>query len=232
MIKAIVINTIKYGENDLIAHCLLLEGGRTPFLLKDLFKRKKAIQPAYFQPLMQLNLVPSSTGNQRLKFLKSVSIAYHYQHLYTDPIKQSLLFFLSEFLQKTIPFEQETDQRLFEYISKSLQWLDIHEEVSNFHLIFMIKMTRYLGFYPDINNIDAPYFDLFSGKFKQQQTGHHCLNIPQTTSLKMLLQSDFETKQHFSDKEDLLNCLNHYLRLHLENYHPPKSTTILKSILR
>lgn len=233
MTQALVIGTTKYGEADLIAHCFLLDGGRQSFLLKGLFKKaKSSMRPAHFQPLMQLELTPSPKRGDGLGFIKSVNVDYVYQTLYINPIKQSLLFFLSEFLQKVIPHTQESDVDLFQYLVASLQWLDLHENVGHFHLFFMMKITRYLGFYPDVSSMECPYFDLYLGQFKAACVGDYVLNESDSNAFKHLLKGNFESSHRFDNKRLLLEQINTYLKLHLHAYQPPKSTAILNTILR
>jgi DNA repair protein RecO (recombination protein O) len=38
-------------------------------------------------------------------------------------------------------------------------WLDAHDEIANFHLILLLEVSKYLGFYPDIL-IDMPFFEM------------------------------------------------------------------------
>jgi DNA repair protein RecO (recombination protein O) len=41
-------------------------------------------------------------------------------------------------------------------------WLDAHDEIANFHLILLLEVSKYLGFYPDIL-IDMPFFEMTEG---------------------------------------------------------------------
>ena len=43
-------------------------------------------------------------------------------------------------------------------------WLDEHEDMANFHLIFLLEASKYLGFYPDISDIDLPFLDKYLKK--------------------------------------------------------------------
>ena len=50
--------------------------------------------------------------------------------------------------------EEEKNEDLFTFLVTALIWLDTHEETSNFHLILLLEITKFLGFYPDISEID------------------------------------------------------------------------------
>ena len=57
--------------------------------------------------------------------------------------------FLSEMLNHTIQ-EEEKNEALFTFLETALTWLDNHDEMANFHLILLLEITKFLGFYPII----------------------------------------------------------------------------------
>lgn len=237
MSKALVISTTKYGENDLIANCLLEELGLQTFMLKGILKSKRgALRPAHFQLLMQLNveIAPQKKSAKTINYLKNVQVAYAYKTLYSNPVKQSILFFLSELLKKIIQTEKEPNKNFFDYITTALKWLDLNEKTAHFHLVFMIKLTRFLGFFPNTKNIKNDYFDMSAGDFSAQNTGgeyHLCKT--QTSDLKKLINCDFESDLNFlSHKSELTEMLCNYFKLHLQGFQTPKSIGVLKMLLR
>ena len=64
--------------------------------------------------------------------------------------------------------EEEENITLYNYLEVAFIWLDTHKSISNFHLIFLLNLTKYLGFYPELNNPDYNYFDLSEGNFTNQ----------------------------------------------------------------
>ena len=38
---------------------------------------------------------------------------------------------------------------MFSYLETAFKWLDLHDKIANFHLLFLLNLTRFLGFYPD-----------------------------------------------------------------------------------
>jgi DNA repair protein RecO (recombination protein O) len=53
----------------------------------------------------------------------------------------------------------------FSFLEIALFWLDAHDEIANFHLILLLEVSKYLGFYPDISDIDMPFFEMTEGVF-------------------------------------------------------------------
>ena len=87
---------------------------------------------------------------------------------------------------------EEKNQNLFSFLETALLWLDTHDEVTNFHLILMTEVTKYLGFYPDDSEIDFPFFDIKEGYFTPFQNTH-TLSDHETHLLKRLLQLKFDS---------------------------------------
>ena len=146
--KAIVLSTIKYGDADLIVKCYTQEGLKS-YMLKRILKAKKGkLKAAYFQPLTQLELVAKHNVKGNLNFIKEAKVSYPYSSITFDISKQAIALFLSEILNKSI-HEEEVNAPLFEYIETALIWLDTHNNVANFHLLFLVNLTKHLGFYPE-----------------------------------------------------------------------------------
>jgi len=231
--KAIVINTIKYGDTSLIATCYTEKRGLKTYMLKGVLKAKKAkVKPAYFQPLTQLNLTANHNTKGTLNSIREVEVINFYNAIYSDIKKQSITLFLSEILYYSIK-EEEQNTSLFNYLEASLLWLDAHEGVSNFHLLFLLNLTKHLGFYPEIKNIDFSYFDLLEGKF----TNTYKLNTisgEKITQFKKLLGINFDVIEqvNFSgtNRQDVLSILIKYFEFHIEGFKKPKSLNVLKSV--
>ena len=162
--KAIVISSVKYAESDLIVKCYTEEGIKS-YLLKRIFKAKKGkLKVAYFQPLTQLELVASHNQKSSLNYIKEAKVLYPYTTVHNNIIKQTIVIFLSEILNKALR-EEEANIQLFEFLEISLKWLDAHDQISNFHLLFMLNLTKHLGFYPDKENSQFNYFNIEQGVF-------------------------------------------------------------------
>ena len=82
----------------------------------------------------------------------------------TNIVKSTILIFLSEVLHHSIR-EEEKNELLFDFLESALIWLDNHDEIANFHLILLLEVTKFLGFYPDDSTIDFSFFDIVDGNF-------------------------------------------------------------------
>ncbi|UMB59424.1 DNA repair protein RecO [Lutibacter sp. A80] len=231
--KAIVINSIKYGDTSLITTCYTEKSGLKTYMLKGVLKAKKAkVKAAYFQPLMQLNLTANHNTKGALNSIREVEVINFYNSIYTDIKKQTITLFLSEILYYAIK-EEEENTSLFKYLEASLLWLDAHDAISNFHLLFLLNLTKHLGFYPEVKNLDLPYFNLLEGSFTSV-TSKSSLSGEKITQFKRLLGINFDVihKVNFSasNRQDVLSILIQYFELHISGFKKPKSLSVLKSI--
>lgn len=231
--KAIVLSSIKYSDSDLIVKCYTQEGLKS-YMLKRILKAKKGkLKVAYFQPLTQLEMVVNHNIKGNLNFIKEVKITFPYRTIPFNVLKQTIVLFLSEILSKSIQ-EEEMNLSLFQYLETSLIWLDTHDQISNFHLLFLLNLTKYLGFYPEKGTKDYPYFSLEEGRFFHFKSKNYPVSTENLTFLNQLLGINFEGlhKLEFNavTRQSFLDMLIQYFELHLPGFNKPKSLAILKSV--
>jgi len=232
--EAIVIHSLKYSDSDLIVSLLTKSNGIKTYLLKNILKSKKRkMSPSFFQPLTLLEIEANHKGKNTLERIREASILIPYKTLHTDIIKNSLIFFLSEILKNSI-HEEEANHDLFAYLKTALLWLDSHDTISNFHITFLIKLTRYLGCYPDISDISGNYFNMQEGCFQSSSSNVYCIEGEHVTILKKFLDTPFDKNMNIkisrSIRNRILSILLAYFELHLHGFKKPKSLTVLNEI--
>lgn len=232
--EAIVIHSLRYGEHDLIVSLFTKTSGLRSYLLKGILKsRKGKLRSSFFQPLTLLEIDASHKNKGALERIREAKILIPYQTLHTDLIKSSVVFFLSEVLKNAI-HEQETNEDLFQYLKTTLLWLDSHDAISNFHISFLIKLTQYLGFYPDVSEISTPFFNMQDGCFQSDSSNVYCVEGEQIEKFKTFLGTTFEESMNIklfrSIRNDILSMLLVYFELHLHGFRKPKSISVLNEI--
>jgi len=144
-----------------------------------------------------------------------------------------MVIFLSEVLGKSI-YEEEENSLLFEYIEAALIWLDTNDDVANFHLLFLLNLTKHLGFYPEKEHTNTIFFDLEEGRFTSSIPRNNIVTGENLTHLKALLGINFEglNTLRFNGliRQSILDILIQYFELHLPGFHRPKSLAILKTV--
>ncbi|MFK7782617.1 DNA repair protein RecO [Psychroserpens sp.] len=232
--KAIVISKLRYRDNDLIVTCFTEQKGLVSYLVRGALKSTKGKSKAvYFQLLSQLQIEESFKPNQTLHYIKEIKIDYMYKSIHTNVFKSSIAMFLAEILA-TILKEEEQNLQLYEYLQITFKWLDYQEEFSNFHLLFLLNLTQYLGFYPENINTEKPYFNLSNGLFESQKTNLYSVSGENLTLLKRLLGIKFDELQNIKisskQRQSFLTMLLLYFELHLGSFKKPKSLQVFNQV--
>ncbi|MDC6362313.1 MULTISPECIES: DNA repair protein RecO [Flavobacteriaceae] len=234
--KAIVLSSLKYGDTSLIVRAFTESDGLKSYLLKGVLSSKKGkLKPAYFQPLMPLEIVANHRNKGTLESIKEVKVAMPYKTLHTDILKNSVVLFLAEMLGNSIQ-EQEKDQALFNYLEYSLHWLDEHPLSPNFHILFLINLTKYLGFYPDTSYGNEPYFDLLEGSFCITPSVNPLIQNEILIDFKKFLGTNFDALQGIQltkfNRRELLKNMVLYFRLHVHGFREPRSLAVLNAVFQ
>ena len=230
--KALVISALKYQEKSLIVKCLTRTDGLKSYFVPNAFSARKSQQKiGYFQPLTLLEIEATHKNQGKLEYFKEIRISQPFVHLHNDIVKSSMALFLSEVLHHCIQ-EEEKNEAFFDYLEAALLWLDSHEEVVNFHLILLLGMTRFLGFYPDVSQDDASYFELTEGVFTNYH-GVSCLSEHETMLFKKLIELKFNSEGKCfvaAERKVLLKILLDYYAFHLDGFRRPKSLEVLGEV--
>ena len=232
--KAIVFSALKYSEADLIVTCYTESSGIKNYLLRGVLKSKKGkLKASYFQPLTQLEIVAYHKNKGTLESIREAKVLEPYQSLHTNVIKTGLVLFLSEMLKNAIK-EEEPNPDLFEYLIAAFQWLDSHDAIANFHILFLLKLSAHLGFYPDATVTEGQYFNLTDGCFQQINTSIYCEKGSKIEVFKLFFGINFDAisqiKLNKKERQEVLNLLLVYYQLHLQGYKKPKSLLILNQL--
>lgn len=230
--KAIVLQTLKYNEKSLIVKCFTqTDGMKTYFVPSAYASKKKQQKIAYFQPLNILEIEANHKNKGTLEHFKEIKLALPFYTISSDVIKSTIILFLSEVLAAAIR-EEEQNEALFEFIEVAMEWLDTHESVANFHLVFLVEITKYLGVFPDNSEDHFDFFDVKQGQFVSQQSLE---SLPAYESLlfKNLLKLRFDSPKNifnYQDRQALLKVLLDYYAYHLDGFRRPKSLDVLKEV--
>ena len=234
--RGIIFNAFKYSDNSLIAKIYTEEFGLQSYLINSVHGKKASTKVAVLQPLTLVDCVVYRKEKKQLQRVKEIKCSHPYITIPSEISKSSILIFLNEILYKSI-CEEEKDEELFEFIHTSLQVLDLKiKNCSNFHLLFLVQLTKHLGFLPAGKfSDDTPYFDLQSGNFKALEPKHPFhMSRAQSEKFSELLDLSHEKLSSFQvsnkERKSLLEKTITYYELHLANLHEIKSHKVLEEI--
>lgn len=232
--KAIVLSSIKYGDTSLIVKAFTEARGLQTYMVRGILKKRKGgFKAGHFLPLTQLELSATPSKGGKLGYVRTASIACPYTSVHSDVRKSSVALFLSEMLTQCIR-EESPNPDLFHYLESAFQWLDQQEHSANFHLRFLMGLTRFLGFYPDTTDRTAPYFDLQEGAFVREPQLNPVISGELLDDFNNILGTKFEAlervKMTQKRRRELIRTLVLYFQIHLHGFKEPRSLGVLDEV--
>ncbi len=234
--KGIVLHHINYSETSVIVKVYTENFGLKSYLIKNLKGAKSKSKKNFIQPLSIIEVVSYPNQKGEINLLKEISLGYPTKSIYFDIKKTAVVFFMDELLYKSIR-EYEPNQQLYDFIHHSIIHLDnISENISIFNLYFAIHLTKYLGFFPELNYSDKnPIFDLTEGIYKSA-IPDHSLNIePELAYLFYQLSSSNidnykDISINYKNRNLLLNKICGYYSIHISGFKNIKTIDIFEKI--
>jgi DNA repair protein RecO (recombination protein O) len=233
--RGIVIQTLRYNDNKLIVKVLCERFGLKSGIVYA-GKSKKNGPTHLFHPLAIIEFESDFQEVNKFIPIKSARLSTPLHHIATDPSKTAMILFMNEVLAKTIADDYVNDI-LFGFLRNSVQLLDDAIDVRNFHVWWLLEITRHYGFYPQQPEppSEALYFDMLNGSFVRQIPKHpHYLETTVSGKLVPLLDLEWPQVQslemHSSIRSALLHGLVTFLKLHLENLREIKSLDVLHAV--
>ena len=232
--EAIVLHALKYGEKQMIVDMFTREHGRLSFIVPLPRSERAKIKKQYLQPLTLLQVEADVRPLAQLQKLREATLLVPLPALLAEPKKLSVALFVAEFLYHALKGEQQNTP-LFDYVRQSMEWLDgCQGTVANFHLVFLMRLSRFLGFYPNLED-EGDYFDLRGAVFTDQPPLHRDFLLPQeSTHIRLLMRMDYPTMHLFRltrfERNRILEILLLYYRLHLPAFPELRSVAVLKEL--
>ncbi len=234
--RGIVFRTIKYSDNSSITILFTEQFGLRTYMIKGLGGKKSSLKKGAIQNLNLLNLVVYEKEKNNLQTIREIENVIPYQKIPFDIRKTSVLMFLNELLYHSVK-EEAANHDLFNFIFNGLLMFDEMETgTENFHLQFAVGLTRYLGIYPRNNySENNRFFDLQEGVFVHDEPFHtNFLNKELSQKLSQM-QIGVEYNQHLfmnaAARNELLERLLLYYKLHIPSFGEIKSHRVLKDVL-
>jgi DNA repair protein RecO (recombination protein O) len=230
----IILNYTRYSDSSIIVNALSEKYGRIAFIVYGIGGKHRAKLSA-FQPLYMLDIQVYHKASKGLHKLKEYKINPPLYNLSANIRKSTLALFIAELLSKTIK-EEFADKSLFDFIKTSLLFLnELEENLAIYHLVFLLKLSRYLGFAPENDNSNAAFYDYKEG-IAINAIPHHKFYMNQTDfqTCIILLEANFSNLQAVkidtAHRDRILNALLSLYEIHILNFNSLNSYPILKEV--
>lgn len=215
--RGIVFRFTKFQETSIIVTIFTEQFGLQSYIVNGVRSKSSKNKIALYQPLTLLNLVVYHREHTNIERIKEVSCLYPYRSLTSDIKKSTLAMFINELLNRAVKEEAHAGD-VFQFICDSLIALDtIPSGYENFHLIFMIKLSRYLGF--GASNVN----ELVGGRITDETTDR---------LLEVLLSANYDTPLTITNiqRRTLLDLLLKFYHEHMEHLGEIKSLQVLREV--
>ncbi len=234
--RGIVIHTIKYTDNSVISHIYTESFGRQSFLINGTRSKKSPVRINLLQHLSILEMDIYIKQSRELQRVKEMKLHETFAEIPYDPVKSAIAMFVAEVLYRTLR-EQESNPAMFSFLTNAVKILDLAESgYANFHLIFLMGLTRLLGFYPRNNYaLNREYFDMENAVFVEKQPLQpYFVPPPESRFLPVLMRCSFDdmdkVKLNSSMRNELLNGLLDFYRYHLPGMGTLRSPAVLREV--
>ncbi len=215
--RGIVFRFTRFKETSIIVTIFTEHFGLQTYIVNGVRSKSAKNRIALYQPLTLLNLVVYHRENANIERIKEISCLHPYRSIMADVKKSTLAMFLNELLNKTVKDESHAGE-IFQFLCESLISLDtMAEGYENFHLIFMLKLCRYLGF--GVYNLN----EVLGGRVTDPET---------EKILNDLLKADYHTplKINNTERRLLLELLLKFYAEHMENLGEIRSVQVLRDV--
>ncbi|HKL40678.1 MAG TPA: DNA repair protein RecO [Cryomorphaceae bacterium] len=226
--EALILRKVPYSGSSMIASAYTRDYGIMSFMIRGIGK-KRGNKLSALEPLAMVDISFHLREKYEVQTVKEIS-AKTSGGLFYDPIKGSIQLFLAEMLYKSLR-EESSDEELFNYIKSSLEYFNAGIDHTYFHLVFLIKLSKFFGFFPkgdfDQNTV---YFDLQNGMFTSNRNSSlHTIDREESSAFYKIMRANYSSSLKIQPEERrrLIYSIVEYYRLHLEGFGEVKSLPVL-----
>lgn len=234
--NAIVLNSLKYGESQIIVDMFTEMYGRLSFMQRIPRTSRSGVKKQFFQPLTTLSIEFDFRPSQKLQRIKEAAVACPFVSIPFDALKLSIAMFVAEFTSYCTRSEQ-ANRPLYLFVENSVRWLDACTNgFANFHIIYMLHLSRFVGFYPNLDSgVGKTWFDMRSGCFTGSMPAHNDVLQPdEANKIRLLMRLNYTTMRLLSlsrsERNRIVEVVLQYYRLHQTGFPEMKSLPVLMQL--
>ena len=224
--RGIALSYIRYRETSIIARVYTEEFGLQSYIGNSVrTARSRNNRIALFQPLTLLDMVVYYKEDRDLSRLSEVKTSQPFQSLPFEVAKSTIALFVTEILNKVLK-EEASSPMLFRFLVDSVLFLEeARTNYENFHLIFLLKLSFFLGFGPES-----------AREFEAQLRENSVPFLPDEAmdaALNAMLRQPYGTPIPLARgaRNELLDALVAYYQIHIDSLGEVKSLPVLREVL-
>jgi DNA repair protein RecO (recombination protein O) len=217
--QGVVFRFTNYSETSIIVNIFTSAFGLQSYIVNGARGKSGRGKIALYQPLTLLDLVVYHRENASILRIKEVKCIHPYQSITSDFRKSTIALFLNEIVNKTIK-DQSHAKELCEFLIQSFIHFDLQQNnIENFHLIFLIRLSQHLGFRP------TELAELMGGNFALDE---------EQLILTKLLTANYSDNIAMTNiqRRNILDLLIRFYVSHSDNFGELKSLSVVRELIQ
>lgn len=231
--------TVRYSDRNSILTAYTRQGGRLSFLVPAGTGRAAARLRALLMPMGRFECVADIRPGRDIHSIRDVKAVV--LPPVADPLRSTIALFVADMLS-TLLKEPMSDPLLFDFIDDALRRLGENRKgmtlegaaLLNFHICFLIRLTRFLGIEPDWPTyLPGAVLDFADGIFRPFPPSHRNFLPPgESEAASLLGRMNFRNLGHFRmtrfERNTILDRILLYYQTHFSSVGEPSSLSILR----
>lgn len=194
--RGIVLHSVRYGDTGHIVYMYTERFARQAFYVTGNRGGRPVIGKSriLLEPLTVIDFVGYKSLKGEMHRIREATNSFLFSGIVFDIRKSSIALFMAEVIYRIVR-EDAPNPLFFDFLLQCVKTLNaIEEGTANFHIYFLVQLTRFLGFYPANNYMEYSFFDIRRGEFVMLKP-QHSFFIPQEESrlLGLFLNSNVDT---------------------------------------
>lgn len=233
-----MLSHVRYGDNSAIVKIYTRAFGMQSYIVNGAWGSKKTKKTLLLQPLNNLEMVVYHRPGKEIQRVKEYSQKAPLQNIPFSQARRAQAFLITELLSRVLRLE-EPNPPMFDFIEESITCLDSNlKGLESFHLLFMFRLTSYLGCFPNNNLLETcKWFDLAEGCFVNHEPQHPNFITGNVLELFQRLficniESLSSLSNNVEERKEMFETMLKYYTFHVPATGTMKSVKVLEELFR
>ncbi len=232
--EGIIFRQIRYKESSLILDIYTRDAGLISCIINGVYSKTSQRLASVLQLMNIVMLDIYYSEHKNIHRIKEVNPQTLYTKIPFDIHRSAIGTFILEVCRNALKNTQ-TNEELFDFLKDRFLQLDLEETLNpNFHLVFLLDLSYYLGFNPLDNYSETnKYFDLLNGNFCVFDPNNmYQLSEEESELIFQLIRKKIPASlKAIHTRRIILQKLLQFYKVHLDHFKDIKSMEVFKDIL-
>ena len=174
--QGIILRSIPYSETSSIVKILTSDQGIVSCLVQGAMRKTSKVNKFHLQNFAIVDLVIFKRKSKDLYYIREAHQQYLYKTINSYPAdmtKNCIFMFLNEFVNKCLK-DGDTSEQLFAFLKDALITLDREDITADFHIIFLVQLSKHLGFdFPEPTIEEYKCYNIHENVWSKEEPIHN-----------------------------------------------------------